>query len=391
MRILHVTDHYLPVLGGIETHVSSLARRQARRGDEVTVLTSTPAFADGRLVVDDPDDADNGDRADRADRADNPVKVRRSSLPAGFLADFATFDVVHAHVSVVAPFTAPVIAVAARSGAPTVVTVHSLWNGLGPAPELFARLTGLRGAPVSWTAVSEVAAGELAQRLPAQTKVGVLPNAVEVAARPASPEPAGDRAVRLVSTMRVARRKRPLALLEMYAALRRTTNVPTELTIVGDGPLRPRVERVARRLGLGDCVSVTGRLEPPEVLAELAKADVYVAPALLESFGIAALEARCVGLPVVGYVTTGMSEFVGHAVEGFLCRDDADMVSRLRELCADEELRLQMSEHNRTTPSPMTWQRALQRHDAVYDEVRAGHRPSRRPSRAVAGGRGFSR
>ena len=49
MRVLHVTDHYPPVLGGIETHVAALAERQACRGDDVTVLTSTPATADGRV------------------------------------------------------------------------------------------------------------------------------------------------------------------------------------------------------------------------------------------------------------------------------------------------------------------------------------------------------
>jgi glycosyltransferase involved in cell wall biosynthesis len=374
MRILHVTDHYLPVLGGIETHVSALARHQALRGDDVTVLTSTPAFADGRRVAD-----------------DDAVTVWRTSLPAGFRTDFAAFDVVHAHVSVVAPFTAPVVSMAARSGAPTVVTVHSLWNGLGPVPELVARLTGLRGAPVTWTAVSEVAGRELAQRLPSSMRVSVLPNAADVAPRRASPARAGERAVRLVSTMRVARRKRPLALLQMYSTLRRATDVATELTIVGDGPLRRRVERYARRVGLGGSVTVTGRLEPPEVLAELSRADVYVAPALLESFGIAALEARCVGLPVVGYATTGMSEFVRDGVEGFLCRDDADMVMRLREICENEELRLRMSEHNRTTTSAMTWQRALLSHDAVYDEVLAAHSQSRRSPRVLATGRGFRR
>ncbi|MFL6133257.1 MAG: glycosyltransferase family 4 protein [Nocardioidaceae bacterium] len=374
MRILHVTDHYLPVLGGIETHVSALARHQAHRGDDVTVLTSTPAFADGRLFA-----------------GDDAVTVRRTSLPAGFRTDFAAFDIVHAHVSVVAPFTAPMVSVAARSGVPTVVTVHSLWNGLGPVPELVARLTGMRGAPVTWTAVSEVAGRELAQRLPSSMTVGVLPNAADVTPRPASPARDQERAVRLVSTMRVARRKRPLALLQMYAALRRITDVATELTIVGDGPLRARVERYARRVGLGDHVTVTGRLEPPEVLAELSQADVYVAPALLESFGIAALEARCVGLPVVGLASTGMSEFVGHGVEGFLCRDDVHMVTRLREMCEDDALRLRMSEHNRTTPSAMTWQRALLSHDAVYDEVLAGHSRARRVSGMSASGRGFTR
>jgi len=112
---------------------------------------------------------------------------------------------------------------------------------------------------------------------------------------------------------------------------------------------------------------------------------------LLESFGIAALEARCVGLPVVGLASTGMSEFVRHGVEGFLCRDDVDMVMRLGEMCEDDALRLRMSEHNRTTPSAMTWQQALLSHDAVYDEVLAGRSPARRPAGVSASGRRFTR
>jgi glycosyltransferase involved in cell wall biosynthesis len=355
VRVLHVTDHYQPVLGGIETHVAALAQRQARRGDDVTVLTSTPPVADGRR------ETDRGE-----------VTVRRTTLPAGFRVDFTRYDVVHAHLSVVAPFTSPVVAIAARSGAPTVVTVHSLWNGLGPVPRLAAQLTGLRGAPVTWTAVSNLAARELERRLPAHSRVGVLPNAVAVHARPSGTARPGP--VRLVSTMRIARRKRPLALVEMYARLRDSVAVPTHLTIVGDGPLRSRVEQRVRRAGLGGSVTITGRLDPAEVLAELSRADLYVAPARLESFGLAALEARCTGLPVVGHASTGMPDFVRHGVEGLLCVDDDDMVASLGHLVADGDLRLRMSEHNRTTPSTMTWERAMARHDAVYDDVTAHRR-----------------
>jgi glycosyltransferase involved in cell wall biosynthesis len=355
MRILHVTDHYLPVLGGIETHVSALARRQALRGDDVAVLTSTRATADGWDVDD-----------------SGPVVVRRDTVPSALRLDLSGHDVVHAHVSVVAPFTSPVVALAARSGVPTVVTVHSLWNGLGPVPEFAARVTGLRGAPVVWTSVSRVAARELQRRLPPLTSVRLLSNAVDVAPRP---RPARSGApVHLVSTMRIARRKRPGDLITMYAALRRRTDVETRLTIVGDGPLRRQVERQADRGGLGDQVVVTGRLDPADVLEVLARADVYVAPALLESFGLAALEARCIGLPVVGHARTGMTEFVRHGVEGLLCRDDADMVTRLGELVNDDHLREQMAEHNRTTPSSTTWANALTQHDRVYEIARTSVR-----------------
>lgn len=371
MRILHLTDHYLPVLGGIETHVAALAQRHAARGDDVTVLTSTPASAEGRHSDD-----------------HGPVSVLRArSVVDGARVDFAAYDIVHAHVSVIAPFSAPLAALARRRGVPTVVTVHSLWNGLGPVPAIAAGLSGLRGAPVRWTAVSRVAAEHLAQRLPGRPHVPVVPNAVDVPPRERSPRPDPERPVRLVSTMRIARRKRPLQLLRMFDLLRRSTAVPVELTIIGDGPLRPRLERHIDRARLRDAVTITGRLDSSEVLATVAAADLYVAPAVLESFGLAALEARCVGLPVVGHSASGMTEFIHDGVEGWLCDTDDQMVERLRDLVEDPALRHRVSEHNRTTPSVMTWRHALARNDAAYVMARADVLvDQRRPLRAALRG-----
>jgi glycosyltransferase involved in cell wall biosynthesis len=348
VRILHLTDHYLPVLGGIETHVAALAARHAARGDDVTVLTSTQASADGWHTTD-----------------TGPVQVRRArSVLQALRMDFRCYDVVHAHVSVVAPFSSPVAARIGRAGVPTVVTVHSMWNGMGPIPMLHASLSGLRAAPVLWTAVSRVAASQLARQLPGRPHIPLLPNAVDVAPRERPPN--DDRPVRLMSTMRIARRKRPHQLLRMFGALRKSTAKPVELVIVGDGPLRPTVEHSVARAGLRDAVTITGRLQPPEVLSSLAGGDLYVAPALLESFGLAALEARCVGLPVVGHSASGMTEFVRDGVEGWLCRSDAEIVDRLRELVDDDGLRRRIADHNRLTPSPMTWENALEHNDAAY-------------------------
>ena len=183
--------------------------------------------------------------------------------------------------------------------------------------------------------MSRVAAAEVARRLPGEPEVLVLPNAVEVGARAFTPERTAGAPVRLVSTMRIARRKRPLPLLEMLDTLRHTTATPVHLTLVGDGPRRRRVERWIERHDAADVVTLTGRREPSEVAALLAESDVYVAPALLESFGLAALEARCVGLPVVGLAASGLSEFVTDGVEGWLAGSDARLVDRLRDVVED--------------------------------------------------------
>jgi len=214
--------------------------------------------------------------------------------------------------------------------------------------------------------VSRLSADQLSRRLPAGTPVSVLPNAVDVVARAHSPGTRRDGSVRLVSTMRIARRKRPLQLLRMFEALRGSVDAPVQLRIIGDGPLRPAFERRLQRAGLTGSVAVGGRTDPTGVVNALTDSDIYVAPALLESFGLAALEARCVGLPVVGQARSGMRDFVTHGVEGLMCSDDADMVERLRELVVSHDLRRRISEHNRVTPSSMTWENTLARHDAVY-------------------------
>jgi glycosyltransferase involved in cell wall biosynthesis len=232
-----------------------------------------------------------------------------------------------------------------------------------------AALAGLRTAPVLWTAVSRLAATQLAPWLPAGTEVGVLANAVDVAPRQRTPERAADGSVRLVTTMRIARRKRPLPLLSILECLLRSVDVPVRLTVIGDGPLRPRVERHLARTGLGDHVDLTGRVPPDRVTRLLADTEVYVAPAILESFGLAALEARCVGLPVVGRSDSGMTDFVRSGVDGLLASSDAGVVEHLRRLVVDDALRHTMSEHNRTVRTSMTWGSTLEAHDAAYARV----------------------
>jgi glycosyltransferase involved in cell wall biosynthesis len=346
MRILHVTDHYLPVLGGIETHVGGLAQRQQERGDDVTVLTSTPGgSAEGAGAV-------------------RVVRARSFREAASF--DLRPFDIVQAHVSVVAPFSAPLAAMAARAGVPTVVTVHSMWNGMGPLPGLAAAVAGVRSAPVAWTAVSRVAAIRLAPQLPGGTQVSVLPNAVDVPARGRTPSTRPDGLVQLISTMRLARRKRPVQLVRMFRDLQDQVKVPLHLTIVGDGPLLGRVRHELARTGLEESVTLAGRVEPSTVVSLLTSSDLYVAPSIRESFGLAALEARCVGLPVVGHAVSGLTDFIRTGVDGFLGDSDAAIVAALARLVTDEDLRWQTAEHNRTVGTEMTWSNSLGRHDRIY-------------------------
>jgi glycosyltransferase involved in cell wall biosynthesis/uncharacterized membrane protein YbhN (UPF0104 family) len=352
-RVAHVTDCFLPRLGGIEMHVDDLARHQRAAGLDAHVLT--PA---GR----------SGSSADPPWLRRLPLRQARHAV--------LEYDAVHVHVSMLSPYGVRVARAAVRAGLPTLVTVHSMWAGVAAAFLRLAALADLRGWPIVWSAVSGAAASSFARVV--GTDVAVLPNAVDVAAwrpdaRAAAPRPAPDLAepVTVISVMRLAPRKRPMQLLRVFAAARR--RVPAlRLVVVGDGPMRHRLERYATRHGLADVVRFTGRLPRERVREELAAASLYVSPAPQESFGIAALEARCAGLPVLAHRRSGVGEFITDRVDGVLVDGAPSLAAALAELATDEALRARITAHNRRVPPHHDWSHALEQTAALYrDAARA--------------------
>ncbi|WP_369676693.1 glycosyltransferase [Leucobacter sp. 7(1)] len=120
--------------------------------------------------------------------------------------------------------------------------------------------------------------------------------------------------------------------------------------VIGDGPLRADVEALAKQLDLQ--VTFTGSLSPARVAQHLARARVLIAPSRYaadgdaEGFGMVFLEAALAGVPAVAYRHGGVPEAVVDGETGLLVRegDIAALASSLRELLADEDLRVAMGE-----------------------------------------------
>lgn len=353
MRILHVTDCYLPRTGGLEIHVSDLAAQQRVLGHDVRVVTRTRA---GPFSVD----------------PDWVVRATSGRALPGLVGHWVP-DVLHAHVSVFSPFATLAARWASRSGVPTLVTVHSMWTPLGRLPRAAVDVLDLRGSPVLWSAVSQAAARPVREALGPDADVAVLPNAIDPALwRPVRRHTHASATPTLVSVMRFTRTKRALPLARMLLGLRRSlpASVDFRAVVVGDGPQHLAFRAYARRHGMLGWLDLPGRLPRAAVRDLVATADCFVAPATLESFGIAALEARALGLPVIAAESSGVSEFVRHGREGLLVGSDAAMVSAMATVISDAGTRGLLRAHNETTPIEHDWPAACSRTDLLY--ARAG-------------------
>ncbi len=92
--------------------------------------------------------------------------------------------------------------------------------------------------------------------------------------------------------------KQQMLLLEACHRLREQ-GIETRVTLAGDGPCRPALEERARRLGLGERLTITGNLSPEKVRNVLGDCDIYVHTSAVESFGLAIAEAMLAGRPVL--------------------------------------------------------------------------------------------
>ena len=86
--------------------------------------------------------------------------------------------------------------------------------------------------------------------------------------------------------------------------------------VVGDGTLRPQVERLAVELGVADRIRFTGWRH--DLAAVLRAVDVLAIPSRWEAFGIVNLEAMAAARPVVGFAVEGIPEVVAHGETGLL-------------------------------------------------------------------------
>ncbi|MDR7276508.1 glycosyltransferase [Catenuloplanes atrovinosus] len=356
MRIAHVTDVYLPRLGGVELQVRDLAARQAAAGHAPFVITATGS----------PSPVEH-----------EPVPVVRLSAPGAgpyravrgrelcrVLRERGA-QAVHAHVSAFSPLAWSAARLAGAHGVPTVVSVHSMWHDVIPLMRWYARRRGATRWPVDWAAVSTAAAAAVREALDG-TPVAVLPNGIDPAAWLAPPVAPRDGPPTVVSVMRMVRRKRPRPLLRALLALHDAHPGGFRAILVGDGPQLPRLRAEVAGSGMTSGVRLTGALPRHEIRALLAAADLYVAPAPRESFGIAALEARCAGLPVVARQGSGVADFVEHGVDGWLVGSDAELISTLARLLTSPALLADVARHNRAVVPRLHWDTVLAAADTRY-------------------------
>jgi glycosyltransferase involved in cell wall biosynthesis len=184
--------------------------------------------------------------------------------------------------------------------------------------DVLPRLDGL-------VCVSEFMRRELAERLPAITKVAaaMVPNFLPDPGLQGEQTAVAD----LINIGTLEARKNQQYLLEIVAALRELGQ-PVTLTLVGDGPDRRALEDKVQALEIGDLVHFAGFVS--NAAEQIGRHRAYIHVATIESFGITLIEAMARGRPVFAALVGGIPEVLGNGAAGSgLPLNDAKAAARI--------------------------------------------------------------
>lgn len=389
VKIVLACVRYPPAPGGAETHVRSLAEAYQRAGHDVVVHTSD-LFTEYPFARRDLPREVNGVKVVR-----HPAQrllgawTYMPDMPHALLQAAKDADVLHAH-SYGYHQTVATARAARFDGTPFVFTphFHPPWSMEGGRARrvlrgAFDRTLG-RQVVREATRIIGVSRGEVEEMkryLPVDpAKVRIVPNGFDAARYREAPDGHAARrrlgvpegAPLVLFAGRLASNKGLHHLVPAFA--RAAAERPDAVLVLAgeDQGWRPRLEAMARELGIAERVRFTGHVPDAEYRETLAAADVLVLPSEWEAFGIVLLEAMACGVPCIATRVGGAPEVVEEGKTGLLVRygDEAALAGALRELLADPARARAMGAAGRERAmSSFSWDAVAARTLDVYREV----------------------
>ncbi len=192
------------------------------------------------------------------------------------------------------------------------------------------------------TAVSESLRSETYDFFPITKEIAVIPNFINLDKFKRQKKEHFRMAISpnneklLVHTSNFRGVKRVEDVIAIFGKVRE--KMPSKLLLVGDGPERPKMEKLCRELRICNDVRFLGKLEAVEEVLSIA--DLFLMPSEKESFGLAALEAMACEVPVISSNAGGIPELNINGVTGFVSPvgDVEDMVRNALYILDDANL-----------------------------------------------------
>jgi glycosyltransferase involved in cell wall biosynthesis len=267
-----------------------------------------------------------------------------------------SLDLVHAHYAL--PAAGAALSFTEEGKLPLAVSVHG-GDVLGPlvsTPQARARVGGVLRRSSFVLCNSRDTLIRCSSLTGSAARMGIVHLGAEAPKDP----PAKHGAPTIATLGHIVGRKRHVDVLHALTVL--AARLPeVRWSVIGDGPERPALQRLAGQLGIAEQIDWHGQLAPDDALTELARCHVMALPSFDEAFGVAYVEALACGLPAIGCKGEGGPEEIATYGEGMLLvppRDPDALAEKIAPLLSDAgKLGELAAAAHKTADDEFSWER----------------------------------
>ena len=238
---------------------------------------------------------------------------------------YEKLDIIHVHYAIPhasAAFMAKQILATHGISIPFITTLHGTDITLvGRDPSFEPVITFCINQSDAVTAVSKSLKEDTLEHFNVENEIHVIPNFIKLTKNVPDSDLSATRKLYANENERILchvsnfrKVKRVEDVIRIFAKVFESR--PSKLIFVGDGPERYHCEMLCRELSLCEHILFLGKVRDTSPVLKIS--DVFILPSETESFGLAALEAMAVGVPVISSNTGGIPEVNEHGFSGYL-------------------------------------------------------------------------
>ncbi len=302
------------------------------------------------------------------------------SVLASKIVDVAIYeqlDVLHVHYAIPhasVAYMAQQILKSKKINLPYVTTLHGTditLVGRDPAFEPVIRFSLNHSNAI--TSVSESLKMDTLKTFKIDNKITVIPNFINIKEYEMPQEhcvarkyaPHGEKILVHISNFRKV--KRIEDVVKIFEKVK--DKFPAKLILVGDGPEKAAIEQLCRQLNLNNDVINLGKIADPKEI--LSVADLFILPSETESFGLAALEAMAMKVPVISTNGGGLPEVNIHGKTGYLSDvgNVEEMAANAIKLLGDKKLFAQFRENAFAQAKKFDINTILPKYEKLYQQL----------------------
>ena len=158
-------------------------------------------------------------------------------------------------------------------------------------------------------------------------------------------------------------------VIKTYAKLKQKYS-DFELTIIGDGIEKNKLQSLCKNYNINKDVVFTGRIPNKDVIEYMSNCEYFVMPSINEGFGIVYIEAMASGCITVGTKGEGIDGFIINGENGFLCRPEEEEIYSVILKCEENEvLRRSISQKAYEKAHLLTWKENAFEYLKLFEEL----------------------